>query len=116
MTDPVARSLTIVAFLVGSSAPALAQTAPAEPDRYVYWPHMGWEVGWHGGGPIMMLMWIGIAVAAIVLLARAFAWSGRGTTGPHTPSGSTALTSRERFARGEIDKAEFEDKRRTLGE
>ena len=118
MTKLSPRLFAAGASLLAGAAPALAQTAPAETDRYVYWPHMmGWEGAWYGGGPIMMLIWIGIAVAVIVLLMRAFTGPGRGTLVHHAPPGRTALDIlKERFARGEIDKAEFEDKRRTLNE
>ena len=113
-----AGALAAGASLMTWAAPAVAQTVPPEPDRYAYWPHMiGWEGGWYGGGPIMMIVWFGIAVALIVLLIRAFARPGRETVVHQRLAGRTALDIlKERFARGEIDKAEFEDKRRTLGE
>ena len=118
MTRLLSGLLAAAASLFATIAPAVAQAPPADPDRYVYWPHMaGWDGGWYGGGSIMMLVWFGIAVAVVVLLIRAFTGPGRGTAVHQVPTGKTALDIlRERFARGEIDKAEFEDKRRALNE
>lgn len=118
MSKLSAGALAAAGSLMAGAAPAVAQTVPAEPDRYAYWPHMmGWEGGWYGGGPIIMLVWFGIAVALTALLIRAFTGPGRGTVVHHPPPGRTALDIlKERFARGEIDKAEFEDKRRALSE
>ena len=101
-----------------ATMPVAAQTPPAEPERSVYWPHMmGCDGSWFGSGPIMMLIWLGLLVGIVVLLARAFGGPARGATGRQAHSANTALDIlRERFARGEIDRAEFEDKRRVLGE
>jgi putative membrane protein len=109
----MARIRSIIAgasALALSSLPALAQqtgTTPP-PDYYYYRMHM-----WHGGifGPIFMVL----VIFALVALCMRFGWWGhRGYR--HHRMGSGALDIlEERFARGEIDKAEFEEKRKTLG-
>jgi putative membrane protein len=67
-------------------------------------------------GPLFMIL----IVAAVILLIR---WlvpgaGHMGHMGSHSGSQThTALNIlKERFARGEIDKAEFEERRRVLGE
>ena len=95
---------------------ALAQTA-TDPDRYGWGPHMmGW--GWSGMifGPIFMILVLALVVAVAVLLVR---WLGGSslTATPHQPPALTPLDIlKERFARGEIDKDEFDERRRILGE
>lgn len=113
-----ASSALAAASSFAMTLPVAAQATPAEPDRSVYWPHMmGWDSAWYGGGPIMMILWIGLLVAIVVLLVRAFSGPSRGSAAHQAPPGRTALDIlRERFARGEIDKAEFEDKRRALSD
>jgi putative membrane protein len=76
-----------------------------------------WGDGWGGMifGPFMMILF----VAAIVVLAVvALRWLGStGHGAPQTPPGKTPLDIlEERFARGEIDGEEFEERRRTLGD
>ena len=77
---------------------------------------------WGGGGygmivwPIMMILFIGLIVILVVFLVRWFGASGHGTSS-HRPYGKTPLDIlKERFARGEIDKEEFEERRRLLDE
>ena len=82
-----------------------------------YGPHM-WDGGWHGWifGPIMMIVFIAVAVVVVVLLVRWLGGSGHGAVS-HAPPGKAPFEIlRERFARGEIDKQEFEERRRVLGE
>ena len=69
-------------------------------------------------GPFMMIMFIAVVVVVIVLIVRWLGGSGYGGVGsPHAPSGKTPLEIlKERFARGEIDKEEFEERRRVLDE
>jgi putative membrane protein len=98
---------------------AWAQT-PSDADKYFYGPHM---MGWGGGyamifGPLFMILLLAVLIAAVVLLTR---WAGGpwpGTFPPHhMPPGRTPLDIlKERFARGEIDKDEFEQRRRVLGD
>ncbi|HCK84294.1 MAG TPA: hypothetical protein DHW63_07215 [Hyphomonadaceae bacterium] len=90
-----------------------AAWAQVSPDRYG--PHMMW---WGGYGmflgPLFMIVGLAVAIALALILVR---WSG-GVQGPTaSPPTKTALDIlKERFARGEIDKAEFEERRGILGE
>jgi putative membrane protein len=64
-------------------------------------------------GPLTMILFVGILVAVVVLLVRGL---GRRDGGSAVQAPKTPLDIlRERFARGEIDKDEFEERRRTLG-
>ena len=80
--------------------------------------HMGdmgaW--GWAGMilGPIMMIVFLAVAVVVVVLLVRWLGGPGHGGA-LHGPPGKTPLDIlKERFAKGEIDKEEFEERRRVL--
>ncbi len=67
-------------------------------------------------GPVMMLLML----AAVVMLAViAFRFAGRGVCHPWDPHGHRRMGDamdilEQRFARGEIDQAEFETKRTLL--
>jgi putative membrane protein len=69
------------------------------------------------GGIFMILMMV-LIIGAVVLLVRWLGGPWPGHMGMHgAPPGHKALDIlKERFARGEIDKAEFEERRRALGE
>ena len=93
--------------------PALPASAQMQGYPGSYGEHM-WGGGWHGWllGPLMMLVWLALIVGAIVLVLRL-----TGVTGQRggAASRSDAMDIlRERFARGEIDKAEFEERRALL--
>jgi len=74
---------------------------------------MGWggsNWGMYGGLP--MLLWWGLVIAAIVLVVR---WLiTRGTPGGPPAQDSALAILRERYARGEIGKEEFDARRRDL--
>ncbi len=74
---------------------------------------MGWGWGWHGGGVfgiMHVLWWVLVVVALIALIRLAAGGSGRRWAGE-----DPALEIlRARYARGEIDKAEFEQRKRDL--
>jgi putative membrane protein len=95
--------------------------APTDADRYAYGPHMMW---WGGGwyamifGLLFMILLLALLFAVVVLLLRWLGGPWQGTMPPHqSPPGRTPLDIlKVRFARGEIDKEEFEERRRVLGE
>jgi putative membrane protein len=86
---------------------------------YGYGSQMG-AFGWIG--PIMMVLFWALILFGIVVLIRYLLVQTRrqqgGTgTGPAARSGKDALAIlRERYARGEIDTAEFAEKKRILSE
>ncbi len=77
-----------------------------------------WEMmPWYGMvfGPIMMLIWL---VIVIVVVAAVIRWlQGGGGAGPLPFAGNRKRALEileERFARGEIDKDEFQEKKHLL--
>ena len=106
------RFLTALALALTTSFPAIAQAQQSQQPGYG--SHM-WDgnMGWFFG-PLMMIVFIAALVAIVILLVR---WLG----GPSHGNGLQAPKARapleiltERFARGEIDKQEFEERRRVL--
>lgn len=86
---------------------------PAE--AQVYRDGMWYSWGWGPmllGGLMMVLFWAAV-ITLVVLLVRWLA--GLGTTREQRPYKSSAIeVLEERFARGEIGREEFEERRRVL--
>src|SRR3546814_13688735 len=79
--------------------------------------------GWHGGwggmvlGPLLMILVPVLLIVAVLLAARRF-WpssTGPSSAQPTVPQAPLDIL-KERFARGEIDKQEYEERRRILSE
>jgi putative membrane protein len=82
---------------------------------YHMWPGMmgGWGMGWFGG-IFMIVFWVAVIVGVVFLIRWLFVSSRTGAQGPGH-GGDTALDIlRKRYARGEIDKQEFEEKKKDL--
>ena len=102
----IALSLLTTALV---PAPVMAQERPWEWGRGM---HPGWWM-WGAGGLVMMFMMFvfwGLVIAGLVLGIR---WLVRQGGGGQPDRALEIL--RERYARGEINKDEFEARRRDLG-
>jgi len=103
-------AVSVTAFAAGSLAPGLAEAQ----ERALEWGWgmhpMSWMWGtWGLVMSLMMLVFWGVAIVAVVLGLRWLA--GQGET---SPSDRALEILRERYARGEINAQEFEAKRRDL--
>jgi putative membrane protein len=107
--------------MIAGGLPALLMLASpvlAQPDRY-YGPGMMWGGGFHMFfGFLMMILGLGIIVVLVVLGVR---WLGGSEHSPfrhgaRQGAGGALDILKERLARGEIDVAEYEERRRVLGE
>jgi len=86
-------------------------TISAAAQTYGDHPHMGW-----GGmiiGPIMMIVFIAVIVGAVVLVLR---WTGLGGSAVVGGANKARHILDERFARGEIDKDDYEERKRVLSD
>ena len=91
---------------------AAAQQAGEYPG---YGNHM-WNGGWLGWifGPLMMIVFIGVIVAVVMLVTRGLSGPAHHAPGPSSRPDPLDIL-KERFAHGEIDQKEFEERRRVLG-
>lgn len=108
------REASFVVAVV-TAGPAWAQP----PDRY-YGPGMMWDGGiFHMFFSLLMtLLFIGVIAVVVVLAVR---WLGSSEHSPfrHPPGAPPRAALdilKERLARGEIDVAEYEERKRALGE
>lgn len=72
----------------------------------MWWWHDGWSAfgPWMLFGPVMMLIFIALCIALVFFFVRGAPAQGDRAVG----------ILKERFARGEIDLAEFEERRRAI--
>lgn len=78
------------------------------------WNDAGWGWGWGMGfGMFGMVLFWALVIYGIVVLVRRSGGSSAPSGPPTSKSAHDVLN--ERYARGEIDKREFDEKRRDLG-
>ena len=100
----------ILSALGGVSIPAAAWAQERPYDFWGMHPMWGMWGAWGFGMMLMMLVFWGLLIVGLVFGIRWLVSQGR------EPRPDTALDIlRQRYARGEIDKEEFEAKKRDLG-
>ncbi len=94
------------------SAPAMALAQQGRPN---YGDHM-WGSGWGGWffGPLRMIFGLVLMVGAGVLVLRGLGVTEKPGRRSGKPGPDAMDLLRERFAKGEIDNAEFEERRALL--
>jgi putative membrane protein len=105
-----------ILFLLSALVATPVVEALAQGERPEWMWHTSWGWGHMIFGMAMMILFWGAIIALIVLLVR-WLW---GHAGPQSPSPTAHKTPldilKERFARGEIDKEEYEERRKLLSE
>ena len=106
------------AIAARSACAALLSATPlASGQGYGYGPGMMGGYGWGGGwgfGMLGMLLWWVLIILGIVLLAKWIFSGSAGRSERASPARALDILN-ERYARGEIDKKEFDEKKRDLG-
>jgi putative membrane protein len=89
---------------------------PYERDWGPMWERGGWD-GWEAHVMIFSPVFLLLIVAGLIVLGFAIyhSFHPRGLAARHSPVASGHRILAERFARGEIEEAEYRDKRRVLG-
>lgn len=109
------RCCVVASMLLAMNAPIAVAQQSSGP-RYGPMMHDGWY-GWFVG-PIMMMVFLVITVVVVVSIVRWLLGPHHGhapiSTRPNEKSPLDIL--KERFARGEIDKDEYEERRKILHE
>ena len=101
----------ISSFLVASFITFHAYADASQDPYYFGEHHMMWG-NWFAG-PMMMLFMLVILVIAAIVVAKLLGF-GAVTGGKAGEADGALAILNERFAKGEIDKADYEDRKKTL--
>jgi putative membrane protein len=104
------------ALIIGGVAVALLIILPWVLGMVLGWQGYGMMGPWMMGGfgwmwlmPVLWILFLGLIIWAIVALVR-----GLSQTGDSRPADSALEILKRRYAQGEIDREEYEEKRKTL--
>ena len=106
-----ASGVPVVVFASEAESASLPAAVFAQQNPEYYGHHM-WESGWFLG-PLMMILVLAAVVALVVLIVRWLGGSGH-ASGQVSSEKLPLDILKQRFARGEIDQKEYEEKRRIL--
>lgn len=121
-TRSFAVATSLIAATIATAHPAIAQVGDI-PDRsapYFYGHDMMWGGSQWGGfgmilGPIFMILIVVAIIAGTVFLVRHF--GGPEMTGSgHAVHDRALALLKERYAKGEIDSKEFEERKKLLAD
>ncbi len=101
-------------FVIFPASDALAQGSRYGNEGWHMGPGMmgGWGMGWFGG-IFMIVFWILILVGVVFFIKWLIQSTSRGQAGGSSSNRALQIL-KERYASGEIDKTEFEEKRKVL--
>ncbi len=101
------------ALLIAGPATVVTTVSAAAQTYGDHPPMVSW--GWGGMifGPSMMIVFIALIVGAVVLVLR---WMGLGGSAVAGGANKARHIQDERFARGEIDKDDYEERKRVLSD
>lgn len=109
-------------LIVATATSAIAQVGeiPDRSGQYYLGHDMMWGGSQWGGfgmflGPTFMILIVVGIIAAIIYLVRAFGGPGPGARGNPAHDRAMALL-KERYARGEIDSKEFEERKKLMAD
>lgn len=107
--------------ICSAMTPGLAWSQTGQPHGSGHGPHMmDWDGSWTGMmfGPIFMILVLAGVIALGILLVRWLGGGGHRTSASHADRAERHALDilKERYARGEIDSQEFEERRRAIGE
>lgn len=108
---------------MGGSVYAQTTTGPLRDGGYYHGPGMMWGGGSMGGfgmffGFFFMLLVLAVIVGVVVLIMRSLNLTGTQGSGASSSQGGNAALDilKERFAKGEIDAKEFDERKRLLAD
>ena len=108
---------TKTALIIGVVALALLIAVPLIWGGLSGWHGGGWEMmggfGWWWFMPIFMILFWGLIIWAVVALARGTSQPSGSDSSSNRPESALEVLKR-RYARGEINKEEYEEKKRDL--
>ncbi|MFT5130620.1 MAG: putative membrane protein [Rhodothermales bacterium] len=117
------KTIASLTALVGVAATTVMAQVGEIPDRYGSYAHrhgMMWGDSQWGGfgmflGPVFMILILVGIVAAIIYLLRQFGGPGLAGNG-HAAHDRAIVLLKERYAKGEIDSKEFEERKKLLAD
>ena len=109
-------ALTTTVLIATSTASSFAQSGPR--DGWHHGPGMMWGYGGFGMlfGLVFMILVLAAVAVGLLLLLRSLGFIDNRSATLHRPNNAALDILRERFAKGEIDAKEFDERKRHLSD